>query len=243
MYSVFSVPVALFSNFQRLAGDSRARRDSSSNILRITLFQVHTSIMTDKREDTIGRHDALSAKTNNQSMLSESIDSFHSQPLACRSTLSPAPMDVICGRGKNIAHPGNRRFHLLVSSKKQAYQHAKRREEKTNITTEILQQLRSGPEASRFLIRDLKSEEWVEVDETYAREKISHSLRSKPSEQRRKRSQEKRKTSRKAKLSAEFERLVHRVIEEQQQLLKRMIENEFLSGSRQLSSESEKINI
>lgn len=58
---------------------------------------------------------------------------------------TPAPVDVICGRGKmTSSHPGNRRFRELVLEKKQAYQRARRRDEKTQITFELVQTLREG---------------------------------------------------------------------------------------------------
>jgi hypothetical protein len=64
--------------------------------------------------------------------------------------MTPAPGDVICGRGKmTIAHPGNRRFRQLVMDKKDAYQKARRRDDKTRITFELVQKLRTGPEGGR----------------------------------------------------------------------------------------------
>ena len=63
---------------------------------------------------------------------------------------TPAPTDVICGRGKmTIAHPGNRRFRQLVIDQQDAYQKAKRRDDKTRITFELVQQLRNCPEGGR----------------------------------------------------------------------------------------------
>lgn len=61
------------------------------------------------------------------------------------SIAAPAPVDVICGRGKmTSSHPGNRRFRELVLEKKQAYQRARRRDDKTRITFELVQTLRDG---------------------------------------------------------------------------------------------------
>jgi hypothetical protein len=63
---------------------------------------------------------------------------------------SPDTTDVICGRGKmTVAHPGNRRFRQLVMEKKQTYQKARRRDDKTRITFELVHNLRSGPEGGR----------------------------------------------------------------------------------------------
>ena len=63
---------------------------------------------------------------------------------------TPAPTDVICGRGKmTVAHPGNRRFRELVMQRKDEYQKALRRDDKTRITFELVQSLRHGPEGGR----------------------------------------------------------------------------------------------
>jgi hypothetical protein len=59
------------------------------------------------------------------------------------------PMDIICGRGSRVAHPGNQRFRKAVLERKAEYQKAQRRDDKTRITHEIVETLRSGPEPSR----------------------------------------------------------------------------------------------
>jgi hypothetical protein len=59
------------------------------------------------------------------------------------------PMDIVCGRGSRVAHPGNQRFRKIVLDYKEAYQKAQRRDDKTRITQEIVEALRSGPEPSR----------------------------------------------------------------------------------------------
>ena len=62
---------------------------------------------------------------------------------------SVQPMDIICGRGSRVAHPGNQRFRKVVLERKVEYQKAQRRDEKTRITHEIVETLRSDPEPSR----------------------------------------------------------------------------------------------
>lgn len=63
---------------------------------------------------------------------------------------TPEPTDVICGRGKmTVTHPGNLRFRQLVMGKKDVYQKAKRRDDKTRITFELVQTVRNGPEGGR----------------------------------------------------------------------------------------------
>lgn len=61
----------------------------------------------------------------------------------------PEPMDVICGRGKSGPHPGNQRFRRIIMDNKVTYQQSKRREEKSRITQTIVEELTTGPTASR----------------------------------------------------------------------------------------------
>jgi hypothetical protein len=67
---------------------------------------------------------------------------------------TPAPNDIVCGRGKmTVAHLGNRRFRKLVMARKDDYQKARRRDHKTRITLELVQQLRGGPDGGRYVNR------------------------------------------------------------------------------------------
>jgi len=94
----------------------------------------------------------------------------------------PLPTDVICGRGKMTAsHPANRRFRQLVDSHKVVYQNSKRRDEKTRVTCDLVDKLRNE---GRFVLFDPITKLWHEVSEEYAKEKVSHSLRSRSSSER-----------------------------------------------------------
>jgi hypothetical protein len=102
------------------------------------------------------------------------------------------------------------------------------------------------------LIKDTKTNEWYDVGIEYAREKVSHALRSRPNEERRKRSIKQPKNKRlrdggddntaaaagsnsaacgggggdKPNGSPELEEIVKSLIHDQQQLLKSMIQKE-----------------
>lgn len=91
----------------------------------------------------------------------------------------PLHTDIICGRGKmTTSHPANRRFRQLIDTHKFSYQNSKRRDEKTKITCDLVDKLLSE---GRFILFDPKTKLWHEVSEEYAREKVSHSLRSRSS--------------------------------------------------------------
>ena len=72
---------------------------------------------------------------------------------------------------------------------------------------------------------------WFDVGEVYAREKVSHALRSRPNEERRRNQRPKKNSSRKPEVPAEFEVQVQSLIQAQQELLKSMIETEVFPGT------------
>lgn len=94
--------------------------------------------------------------------------------------LTICDVDVYCGRDKRThSHPGNKRFRELIASYREQYQQASLREQKTRITTEIINQVHSY--GGRFMkLRDEGSslQEWYEVDAANTHDKVSHALRS-----------------------------------------------------------------
>lgn len=78
----------------------------------------------------------------------------------------------------------------------------------------------------RFLLYDPNTKLWYDVGDGYAREKVSHSLRSRPNEQRRTKPKPRKRTVRKPPHSPYLESIVQRLIADQQELLTAMIEKE-----------------
>lgn len=72
---------------------------------------------------------------------------------------------------------------------------------------------------------------WFDVGNVYAREKVSHALRSRPNEERRRKPKPKKKLARKPEVPPEFEGKVQALIRDQQALLKSMIEKEIFPGT------------
>merc|ERR1712226_1460129 len=139
--------------------------------------------------------------------------------------LDPLPSDIICGRGARVSHPGNQRFRTIVLQRKGEYQQAKRQEDKTRITLDIVNILLGGPIPARFLLKDTDRDQWYDVGLEYAKEKVSHALRSRPNTDRRKRAKPKR-ANRKQCHPPELENTINRLISDQQQLLDSMIRRE-----------------
>ncbi len=85
--------------------------------------------------------------------------------------------DVVCGRDKVAhTHSGNKYFRHIIQSYRDRYQRAKRREEKSRITAEIISIVESR--GGRFLKLGEGNGNWVEVDAASVHEKVSHALRS-----------------------------------------------------------------
>lgn len=85
--------------------------------------------------------------------------------------------DVLCGRDKKShSHVGNKRFRQIVLMHREEYQTASSRDIKTKITCKIVKMIRDC--GGRFLKEDETTGEWKDVGDNYAREKVSHALRS-----------------------------------------------------------------
>jgi hypothetical protein len=88
--------------------------------------------------------------------------------------MTPGTFDVLFGRGKVKDHCGNIVLHKLLADRQNRYEAAERWE-KTVIAEEIVSMIRER--GGRFLKPD-KMCQWVEVDSEAAREKVSHTFRS-----------------------------------------------------------------
>lgn len=88
-----------------------------------------------------------------------------------------SPKDVLCGRDKiSHAHVGNKYFRKIIESHREDYQYAGTRDKKTQITSVIIAAVQA--QGGRFLKLGEDTDTWEEVTEQYAREKVSHALRS-----------------------------------------------------------------
>jgi hypothetical protein len=88
--------------------------------------------------------------------------------------LSPAPSDVLFGRGKLVKdQPGNIFLHRLAEERMSRYEMSAKWE-KTVVASEIIAIIQE--KHGRFLKMERGS--WVEVDGEAAREKVSHAFRS-----------------------------------------------------------------
>jgi hypothetical protein len=79
---------------------------------------------------------------------------------------------------------------------------------------------------------------WHDTGDDYAREKVSHALRSRPNEDRPKRPKQKKKVARKPAQSHDLEDTVQRLIADQQHLLQSMIEKDFFPGGQKAITKS-----
>ncbi|KAL3922398.1 MAG: hypothetical protein SGILL_002228 [Bacillariaceae sp.] len=90
------------------------------------------------------------------------------------------PQDVLCGRGMPFqSYPGNVNMHELVGEHRDEYMSSKRAQ-KPLVIKSIIQKLKDA--GARFLrphgeFRSNEDDEWVEVDDQYVYDKISHVMR------------------------------------------------------------------
>jgi hypothetical protein len=90
----------------------------------------------------------------------------------------------------------------------------------------------------RFVLKDPKTKMWHDTGDEYAREKVSHALRSRPNEDKPKLPKPKKKLSRKPPQSHDLEDTVRRLIADQQRLLKSMIEKDVFPGGQMVTPKS-----
>lgn len=85
--------------------------------------------------------------------------------------------DVFCGKDRQShTHPGNQVFRSLILDNREEYQNATMREQKTRITTSIIERVHLN--GGRFVKFDEDTSSWFEVNKAYAHDKVSHALRS-----------------------------------------------------------------
>lgn len=92
---------------------------------------------------------------------------------------SPAPMDVVFGRGRwNSSHPGNRRLQILININLDRYIRAGTRKAKTSISQEVVHIIKTcGIEHGRFLRFVSDTNGWETVSDNDARIKVSQAFR------------------------------------------------------------------
>jgi hypothetical protein len=88
----------------------------------------------------------------------------------------PGPRDVVCARGKSYwDHQGNQRYRALIQAATEKYSSSTNKLDKTLIVSEIVEAIHA--KQGRFVKKEKKGGPWVVVDEVFAREKVSQSLR------------------------------------------------------------------
>jgi hypothetical protein len=89
----------------------------------------------------------------------------------------PLPHDVLLGRGRPYQeYAGNQRLAMVVELHRGKYQQAAKRFEKTCTSLDVVKSIQESN--GRFLHRT--PEGWEEVSDLVARDKVSHSFRTKP---------------------------------------------------------------
>jgi len=97
---------------------------------------------------------------------------------------TPLPQDVLSGRGGGInSHPGNKIFREWVRLRKEDYNLARNKKEKTVVAMEVVRQVQQQKPCGRFLTKDPSviggndGHWWVEIDEVKALAKTTQALR------------------------------------------------------------------
>lgn len=110
----------------------------------------------------------------------------HPEPVAPtppQEIITPHENDVLMGRGgKNNQHPGNEQLRDMARTMRDRYK-ASAKKGKSNMSRELVQQVRDlNPKPGRFLKRNPITNDWEDVGDDIAREKVSQVLRDAVSE-------------------------------------------------------------
>jgi hypothetical protein len=122
------------------------------------------------------RPGAFASHTTNHQRTTSSEPSATAGPKKTQLLVDFQPSDysVICGRGKaNYNHIGNRRFRIVASMFIERYSRAGNKAAKSAIVSEIIEVIREA--GGNFC--NFKSGAWFEVEDLFARGKVSAFLR------------------------------------------------------------------
>jgi len=91
--------------------------------------------------------------------------------------------DILCGRGGlTNHHRGNKRFRDIVALHRPDYVRAPK-VQKPSVARVIVRAIRNGDPPGRFLRKDEKTGQWVDIGDRKAAEKTSQALREKPDDE------------------------------------------------------------
>jgi hypothetical protein len=131
--------------------------------------QLHKMVAVERHTKKTLSHD------NTES--SPKINSVPAPPIyTLPPSYQPTDWDVCCGRGKrHWNHPGNLRFRQLIQSKLQRYMDTPTRSGKTLVVVSVVEEIRRS--GGHFLKQDASNEQWYDIGDAEARDKVGHSLR------------------------------------------------------------------
>jgi len=102
---------------------------------------------------------------------------------AVRRIRTPNPQDVLSGRGGGInSHPGNKAYREWVRLRKEDYNLAVNKKEKTDVAMQVVRMVRQQNPPGRFLQKDPTAVRcgghwWIEIDDSKALAKTTQALR------------------------------------------------------------------
>lgn len=184
----------------------------------------------DSFDDAIERISYPIRQPNQQSMKQLFLSSFRNEDTSEdlpdeKEEIRPKRYDIICGRDKlSHAHVGNKRFRIVIEANRERYQTAPSRDDKTRITCEIVNMIKSCRPGGRFLKLNTDTKTWSDVGDEYAREKVSHALRS-AKDPSRKKVRKKRKAVPKNHTEEE-NNVFSSLLEEQQRIFRSLVQRE-----------------
>ena len=177
--TVSSVAAASYSGNKRprpVESSSAGSQESFYFLPRMSVQQLPTTV-TSLTWPISSSNPSSSTPSTTGLMDSDSTYTSSNRDASLFTPLTIREYDILFGRGKtHRRHPGNMRLQLISDLYRDTYINSDR-EEKTAITKNMVQILKSGSKAGRFLKLDPVLGQWVEVSDEVARAKVGHAIR------------------------------------------------------------------
>ena len=162
--------------------------------------------------------DSFSKQQETQLNQQPKVSKWSQKQTKLASGFHPGLFDVICARGtKAWNHPGNRYFRSLVQMTTERYSRVTSREQRSIIVTEIVNTIRSK---GNGFVKEYNQDQWVEVGDNLAREKVGQMFRNALHGQYK--SSSRVKKGRRREIATQLHKSLHKVMTSNREISKKM---------------------
>ncbi|CAJ1956503.1 unnamed protein product [Cylindrotheca closterium] len=153
--------------------DKTHKKEKDDLSLGIPMDEMDDDVFSLDPFDESDEYDTLSRSTSNSQIVS--VETSPCRSTSPNTAISPRSTDILFGQSHK-SHPGNLRFHEVITQHVGEYEAASGRQKKIEFAEHLVQHIKAS--GVRFLIYDKGSMRWMEVPDTKARNKVSKTIRN-----------------------------------------------------------------